>query len=147
MEMIVEGAVFDCPASWAGELPPGVQSAETAAALAGKTWDILALTRRGCEALGDIRLRCRVLLSPGDDVPPVAAETVITCGLSPRDTLTLSSLSDPVLCVQRALPRPDGLVVEPQEFPLPALPGPAEELLPLLGLRLLLMPLTEGRFP
>ena len=68
---------------------------------------------------------------------------MITCGLSPRDSLTLSSLTEPVLCVQRSLPRPDGAVIEPQEVPLPPLPGPPEELLPLLGLRLLLMPLTE----
>ena len=68
---------------------------------------------------------------------------MITCGRSPRDRLTLSSLTEPVLCVQRSLPRPDGAVIEPQEFPLPPLPGPPEELLPLLGLRLLLMPLTE----
>ena len=77
----------------------------------------------------------------------VQAEAVVTCGLSPRDSMTLSSLAEPVLCVQRALPRPDGGTVEPQEFPLPALPGPAAELLPLLGLWLLQMPLTEGRFP
>ena len=60
------------------------------------------------------------------------------------DSLTLSSLTEPVLCVQRALPRPDGTVVEPQELPLPPLPAPAEALLPLLGLWLLQMPLTEG---
>ena len=71
---------------------------------------------------------------------------MITCGLSPRDSLTLSSLTEPVLCVQRHLPRPDGAVIEPQEFPLPSLPGPPEELLPLLGLRLLLMPLAEPPF-
>ena len=64
-----------------------------------------------------------------------------------RDSLTLSSLAEPVLCVQRALPRPDGAVIDPQEFPLPPLPGPAEALLPILGLRLLQMPLTEGCFP
>lgn len=147
METMVEGAIFDCPAFWAEKLPSGIRNPECAAALAGKTWDILALTRRGSGLLGDTEVRCRILLWPGEDVPPVAAETVITCGLSPRDSLTLSSLSAPVLCVQRTLPRPDGLVIEPQEFPLPALSGSAEELLPLLGLRLLLMPLTEGRFP
>ena len=63
----------------------------------------------------------------------ITAETVVTYGLSHRDSLTLSSLAEPVLCVQRRLPRPDGGVVEPQEFPLPDLPAPAAELLPLLG--------------
>ena len=93
---------------------------------------------------------CRLLGAPGDlpALPDrVRAETVVTYGLSPRDSLTLSSLAEPVLCVQRALPRPDGTAVDAQEFPLPPLPGPAETLLPLLGLRLLQMPLTEGRFP
>ena len=59
---------------------------------------------------------------------------------------TLSSLTEPVLCVQRQLPRPDGTVIEPQEFPLPALPGPAAELLPLLGARLLRLPQTADPF-
>ena len=77
----------------------------------------------------------------------VRAETVVTCGLSQRDSLTLSSLSEPVVCLQRALLRPDGGTVEPQEFPLPPdLPAPAEALLPLFGLRLLQMPLTEPPF-
>ena len=89
---------------------------------------------------------CRVLLVPGDWAPSldhIAAETVVTYGLSHRDSLTLSSLTEPVLCVQRQLPRPDGAVIEPQEFPLPDLPGPAAELLPLLGLRLLQLPQTK----
>ena len=51
-----------------------------------------------------------------------------------------------MLCVQRTLPRPGGGEVVPQEFPLPPLPGPAEELLPLLGLRLLQMPQTKNPF-
>ena len=138
----MEGAIFDCPALWLEHLPPGVLGAESPAGLAGRTWDLLALTRRGRETLGRAEVSCRVLLIPGDS-PPLRAETVITCGLSPRDSLTLSSLTEPVLCVQRSLPRPDGAVIEPQEFPLPSLPGPPEELLPLLGLRLLLMPLAE----
>ena len=70
----------------------------------------------------------------------------MTYGLSHRDSLTLSSLAEPVLCVQRLLPRPDGGLIEPQEFPLPALPGPAAELLPLLGARLLQLPQTENPF-
>ena len=92
---------------------------------------------------------CRVLLAPGDralSLEHVSAETVVTYGLSHRDSLTLSSLAEPVLCVQRQLPRPDGTVIEPQEFPLPALPGQAAELLPLLGARLLRLPQTADPF-
>ena len=85
----------------------------------------------------------------GDCTAPlerITAETVVTYGLSSRDSLTLSSLAEPVLCVQRQLPRPGGGVVEPQEFPLPELPAPAAELLPLLGLRLLQLPQTSAPF-
>lgn len=45
-----------------------------------------------------------------------------------------------------ATARPGGGVVEPQEFPLPELPAPAAELLPLLGLRLLQLPQTSAPF-
>jgi hypothetical protein len=114
--------------------------------LAEETWDLLALTPTGCRQL-ETAVRCRRALvagdCPGSKLALVRAETVIPYGLSPRDSLTLSSLREPVLCVQRTLTRPDGTVVEPQEFPLPPLPAPAEELLPLLGLWLLQMPLTD----
>lgn len=139
----MEGAIFDCPALWLERLPPGVLGAESPAGLAGRVWDLLALTQRGLEALGRAEVSCRILLAPGDCPPPLPAETVITYGLSPRDSLTLSSVRSPVLCVQRSLPRPDGAVIEPQEFPLSSLPGSPEPFLPLLGLRLLLMPLED----
>ena len=144
----MEGALFDCPAAWRAMLPPGVRPMETAEALTGRVWDLLALTPRGCGRLKGISLLCRILLVPGECPPELlarlGAESVVTYGLSHRDSLTLSSLAEPVLCVQRALPRTDGTLVEPQEFPLPGLPWPAEGSLPLLGLRLLQMPLTEA---
>ncbi|WP_295578782.1 hypothetical protein [uncultured Oscillibacter sp.] len=147
----MECGLFDCPPAWTDWLPPGVWPLASAAALEAAEWDLLALTARGCRLLGTARVRCRELLVPGDCPPGlldrVAAETVVTCGLSPRDSLTFSSLAEPVLCVQRALPRPGGGCVEPQEFPLPPLPWPPEAALPLLGLWLLQMPLTEGPFP
>ena len=99
--------------------------------------------------MGDTAALCRVLLVPGDfaaSLEHIQAETVVTYGLSHQDSLTLSSLTEPVLCVQRRLPRPDGGFIEPQEFPLPDLPAAAEELLPLLGLRLLQLPQTKGPF-
>lgn len=144
----MEAAIFDCPSSWERFLPPGARRIRLAAELEEHIWPLLALTPGGCRALspggGTV---CRLLLAPGDRVPDhIRAETVVTYGLSPRDSLTLSSLAEPVLCVQRALPRLDGTAVEPQEFPLPPLPGPPEALLPLLGLRLLQMPLTEPPF-
>ena len=124
----MEGVFFRCPPAWEKLLPPGVFGAERAEELAARCWPLLVLTRRGCEELGDTAAMCRVLLAPGDralSLEHVSAETVVTYGLSHRDSLTLSSLAEPVLCVQRQLPRPGGGVVEPQEFPLPELPAPA----------------------
>lgn len=142
----MEGVIFSCPRAWEPWLPPGFLRAGTAAELGVRRWPLLVLTGRGCEAIGDQAALCRVLLAPGDragEIGNISAEAVVTYGLSHRDSLTLSSLAEPVLCVQRRLPRPDGGVIEPQEFPLPPLPAPAAELLPLLGLRLLQLPQTE----
>ena len=150
----MNAAIYNCPFAWARFLPPGTQGVQRQEELAEHIWPLLALTPEGCRTLAKFpkggEIFCRVLLAPGDCCPlpgQVRAEAVVSYGLSPRDSLTLSSLAEPVLCVQRALPGPEGNLIVPQELPLPALPGPAEELLPLLGLRLLRMPLTEGRFP
>ena len=143
----MEGAIIGGPAGWGGWRPRGILRGDTAEALAGQKLEILA---RAEEGRGFRGVMCRVALVPrngGGDLSGLRAETVVTWGLSPRDSLTLSSLSEPVLCVQRALLRPDGGVVEPQELPLPRLPAPAEQMLPLLGLWLLRMPLTKLVFP
>ena len=100
----MEGVIFCCPPAWRKLLPPGVLGAERAEALAGQYWPLLVLTRRGCGELGDTAALCRVLLVPGDCTAPlerITAETEVTYGLSSRDSLTLSSLAEPVLCVQR----------------------------------------------
>lgn len=142
----MENAMFLCPKAWQPLLPPGIRLPEGAGQLRERTWEILALTPEGLSRMGPVR--CRILLAPGDcgTLKDLEAERVVTYGLSHQDSLTLSSLAEPVLCVQRTLPRPDGAVVEPQEFPLPPLPFPAAELVPLLGLRLLQMPLTGNPF-
>jgi hypothetical protein len=106
----------------------------------------VALTPEGCAALSRVRgadktLSCELALLPGDcpleRLPLARTGRVISYGLSPRDSLTFSSLEQPALCVQRALPRPDGVTIEPQEIPLPWLPAPVERFLPLLGLWIL----------
>nr|WP_325212728.1 hypothetical protein [uncultured Oscillibacter sp.] len=147
----MDAAIYGCPAEWTRLLPPGARRVRREEELTEHIWPLLALTPEGCRELAAAGggIVCRLLLVPGElqALPAqVRAETVISYGLSPRDSLTLSSLTEPVLCVQRALPRPDGAAVDPQEFPLPPLPAPAEILLPLLGLRLLQMPLTEPPF-
>lgn len=148
----MDAAIFDCPKNWTRFLPPGTRRIRRKEELTEHIWPLLALTPEGCRALAGEsgRIVCRLLLVPGDlpALPAqIQAEAVASYGLSPRDSLTLSSLTEPVLCVQRALPRPDGTVIDAQEFPLPPLPGPVEAMLPLLGLWLLRRPLTEGRLP
>ena len=144
----MNAAIYDCPAAWG--LPPGTRRIRRAEELTEHLWPLLALTPEGCWALENRPIVCRILLAPGDcglALEHVQAETVVSYGLSPRDSLTLSSLTEPVLCVQRALPRLDGAVIDPQELPLPPLPAPAEALLPVLGLYLLQMSLTASPFP
>ena len=137
----MEGAIFDCPASWEPWLPPQVRRLTDVVELTGREWGLLALTAAGCAKLTGQEIRCELLLLPGDcplrRLDGVRPRHAVSYGLSPRDSLTLSSLRQPVLCVQRTLPMPDGEAVEPQEIPLLDLPAPAVQLLPLLGLRLL----------
>ena len=95
---MMEGVIFCCPPAWRKLLPPGVLGAERAEALAEQYWPLLVLTRRGCGELGDTAALCRVLLVPGDCTAPlerITAETVVTYGLSSRDSLTASSGSCP----------------------------------------------------
>lgn len=101
------------------ELPPG-------------GWDILALTQMRAAAAGS--LYAHSLLLPGSSDPALAkriyALQIISYGLSPRDTLTLSSFSgsERMICLQRSLLTVHGGLLEPQELPLPpALSGLCEE--------------------
>jgi len=126
-------------------LPPSVRRLSAPEELTQRRWDLLALTRSGCVRLrpSGVACGCVTLLLPGDQGEltqgRIRAERVIGYGLSPRDSLTLSSMGEgAVLCVQRTLLRPDGGAVELQELPLPPLGLPPEELLALYGVRLLL---------
>ncbi len=129
---------FTLPRGWEHLLPPGLrQLRDPMGGVPGKQWDFLALTPLGCRMLAGQAVTAAVLLLPGDcGANGFRAETVVTYGLSPRDSITFSSLREPVLCVQRALPLLRGGVLEPQEFPLPGLAG-AEGLLPCVSARLL----------
>ena len=144
----MEGAFFLCPPAWERWLPPGVRSIRSVEELGSRQWGLLVLTPEGGLLAGETVLSCRELLLPGEcRTAAVPAETVVTYGLSRRDSLTLSSLCQPLLCVQRTLPRLQGPPVEPQELPLERLPLPAESLLPLLGAWLLQMQQTELHLP
>lgn len=141
----MERGIFRCPPQWLPFLPPQVRC-PSPQELSISQWTLLALTPAGARAADGVQLRCKCLLVPGDCPVRTTAPFVISYGLSARDSLTLSGVRQPVLCIQRTLPGPGGTLLEPQEIPLGDLPGPPEALLGLLGLRLLLMPLTKALF-
>ena len=106
-------------------------------AVCARRWRLLGLTPTGCRILAGEQVEAELLLAPGDcSLAGFSAGTVVTYGLSPRDSITLSSLTEPVLCVQRALPLACGGVLEPQEFPMPGVSA-LQTLLPWVGVRLL----------
>ena len=134
----MDGGFFLCPDAWEFLLPAEIRHLRDAGSVCRKRWDLLTLTPMGCALLPEpAAVTAGILLLPGDcPRSDLRAGTVVTYGLSPRDSITLSSLREPVLCVQRTLPLLCGGVLEPQEFPLPGVEG-AERLLPGVGTRLL----------
>ena len=134
----MDGGFFLCPDAWEFLLPAEIRHLRDAGSVCQKRWDLLTLTPMGCALLPEpAAVTAGILLLPGDcPRSDLRVGTVVTYGRSPRDSITLSSLREPVLCVQRALPLLRGGVLEPQEFPLPGLAG-AEGLLPCVSARLL----------
>ncbi len=112
---------------------------------AAQVWDLLALTRDAVASPFSVPLCARSLLLPGDSDPRFAlaahARQLVGYGFSPRDTLTLSCVtgSERLLCLQRGLLTAAGVLLEPQELPLPAelFSLPAEDALLVAGVRLL----------
>ena len=143
-------AVFDCSPAWETWVSPQTRRLHKAEELLEQTWGILLLPPGTVRGRQEVPISCACLLvegtCPAELLSSVKTAYVVTYGMSPRDSLTLSSLQEPVLCVQRSLIRPDGTVIEPQELPLGELPLPPEQMLPLLGLQLLQMPLTGKPF-
>ena len=60
----MESAIFACPAAWKPLLPIDVKIVSGAAALAERSWDLVALTPDGLRMAEAIR--CRLLLAPGE---------------------------------------------------------------------------------
>ena len=134
----MDGGFFLCPDVWEFLLPAEIRHLRDAGSVCQKRWDLLTLTPMGCALLPEpAAVTAEILLLPGDcPRSDLRAGTVVTYGLSPRDSITLSSLREPVLCVQRALPLACGGVLEPQEFPMPGVSA-LQTLLPWVGVRLL----------
>ena len=143
-------AIFACPPTWEPWVSPWTRILRGEAELSEQTWGILLLPPGTVRGRQEVQISCACLLvegtCPAELLSSVKTAHVVTYGMSPRDSLTLSSLREPVLCGQRSLIRPDGTVIEPQELPLGELPLPPEQMLPLLGLQLLQMPLTGKPF-
>lgn len=97
---------------------------------------LLVLSPRAAGS-GPLRLPpCRAVLLPGEggaELGALRAASAVSYGLSPRDSLTLSSREGGRLwcALQRELVTLDGAVVERQEFPL--VPPPGLEPLPALA--------------
>lgn len=122
----MDGGFFLCPDAWEFLLPAEICHLRNAMAVCRKRWDLLTLTPMGCALLPEpAAVTAGILLLPGDcPRSDLRAGTVVTYGLSPRDSITLSSLREP------GAVRPAGRcrccaggVLEPQEFPLPGVEG------------------------
>ena len=91
---------------------------------------------------------CRTLLLPEGAPVPCGTQQLISYGLSAKNSITLSSMEpqQELLCVQRALLRPDGSWVEPCDRPLAFPQLSTMQRLGLTGLLLLLevSPEAEG---
>ncbi|MCL2401763.1 MAG: hypothetical protein FWC90_03860 [Oscillospiraceae bacterium] len=86
------------------------------------------------------RLRCGILLTPGGFAPRFAeTRCIVTYGMNPKDTLTLSSIGEDVcvLALQRELVTADGGILERQEFKIRTC-GSVDESLACSGAMLLL---------
>lgn len=123
MEIAVVGA--DAPAL-CRIADVGARAFLSLALVMNRDWDLLALTQNAAAEPPEGPLRAKNLLMPGDGDPALAhrahALQLVGYGFSPRNTLTLSSLAgaERLLCLQRSLLTPLGVLLEPQELPLPA---------------------------
>lgn len=121
-----------------------VRSGSHPAQLGTEPMELLAVSPAAVGWAGAAALSCRTVLLPhaaGPLARTLLARRVVSYGLSPRDTLTVSSLEEDraSVAVQRELIRPDGGLVERQELVVERRPGQtAELLLAETGLRLLL---------
>ena len=89
---------------------------------------LLVVSPRAAEQGMRLPRQCRTALVPGELTVPLRAASAVSYGVSPRDSLTISSREGDILwaALQRELVTVDGRVVERQEFPLRLEPGAGE---------------------
>jgi hypothetical protein len=89
--------------------------------LRGRRPDIVVLSEAPAKEYGgeSAHIRCGILLLPGDgDAEAFDAECIVTYGMSPKNTITLSSISETscVLAIQRELLTSFGDMLDRQEI-------------------------------
>ena len=94
------------------------------AELTGEPLDLLVASPAAIGWAGAARVTCRMALLPGSAAPlarGLRAESAVSYGTGPKDTITLSSLEGDKIClaIQRELVTLEGRVVERQELVLP----------------------------
>ena len=97
--------------------------------VSGRHPALLVVSPRAAERGMPLPERSRTVLLPGElGNVPLRAASAVSYGVSPRDSLTISSREGGTLWValQRELVTVDGRVVERQEFPLALKPGERE---------------------
>ena len=90
---------------------------------------LLVVSPKAAEQGFPLPRQCRTVLLPGEmGGAPLQAASAVSYGVSPRDSLTISSREGELLwaALQRELVTVDGQVVERQEFPLALEPGEGE---------------------
>ena len=92
---------------------------------------LLVVSPKAAEQGIPLPRQCRTVLLPGETgraALPLRAASAVSYGVSPRDSLTISSREGELLwaALQRELVTVDGRVVERQEFPLALEPGEEE---------------------
>ena len=105
--------------------------------------DVLVISPRAARAGLEGRVESRIVLLPGSAAPLLShlrAESAVSYGLSPKDTLTLSSRAGGRLwcALQREVVTAQGAVLEPQELAAEVEGRDPMAALALLGAMLLL---------
>lgn len=90
------------------------------------TSDLFVMTEKAAAGYRREAINCRIALIPGDvvriDWSALNASCVVTYGMSSKNSVTFSSLSRPVISVQRELMTLSDFLIEQQEIPVNSMP-------------------------